>query len=136
MNQTLLHRLSLPFILFHCCTFALIAPREAIAAADGSKPAERKLLYVAEPGIRDYLEYGGHGVLVYDIDDGHKFVKRIPARGTDEKGKPLNVKGVTANATTKRLYVSTLRFLTCLDLVTEKIPGEKEYEGGCDRLAI
>jgi hypothetical protein len=25
-------------------------------------------LYVAVPGIRDYLEYGGHGLLVFDID--------------------------------------------------------------------
>ena len=31
----------------------------------------RSLLYVAAPGIRDYLEYGGHGLLVFDIDDGH-----------------------------------------------------------------
>ena len=136
MNHTFFHRLSLPFIILHCCVLALIASRVTVAAADRANPAERKLLYVAEPGIRDYLEYGGHGVLVYDINDGHKFVKRIPARGTDEKGKPLNVKGVTANAATKRLYVSTLRFLTCFDLVTEKILWEKEYEGGCDRLAI
>ncbi|MBI2929716.1 MAG: hypothetical protein HYY24_29000 [Verrucomicrobia bacterium] len=103
-------------------------------AADG--PADRRLLYVAMPGVRNYLEYGGHGVLVFDIDRGHKFVKRIPARGLDENGKPLNVKGVCASAATKRLYVSTLRFLTCFDLVSEKILWEKEYEGGCDRMAI
>ncbi len=103
-------------------------------AADG--PTDRRLLYVAVPGVRNYLEYGGHGGLVFDIDHGHKFVKRIPARGLDENGKPLNVKGVCASAATKRLYVSTLRFLTCFDLVTEKILWEKEYEGGCDRMAI
>src|SRR6266516_6974553 len=65
-----------------------------VAAATNSNKAERKLLYVAEPGIRNYLEYGGHGVLVFDIDHGHKFVKRIPAAGRDESGQPLNVKGV------------------------------------------
>ena len=51
--------------------------------------SEQRLLYVAEPGIRDYLEYGGHGVLVYDIDHGHKLVRRIPAQGVDKAGKPL-----------------------------------------------
>ncbi len=73
------------------------------------------------PGVRDLLEYGGHGILVFDIDDGHKFVRRIPARGVDEKGKPLNVKGICASAATGRLYVSTLRFLTCYDLLSEEI---------------
>ena len=38
-------------------------------------------LYVATPGIRDYLGYAGHGILVYDIDNGHKFVKRVETQG-------------------------------------------------------
>jgi hypothetical protein len=108
----------------------------ALAAATSSNQAERKLLYVAEPGIRNYLEYGGHGVLVFDIDHGHRFVKRIPAAGLDESGQPLNVKGVCANASTKRLYVGTTRMLTCFDLLSEKILWEKAYPGGCDRMSI
>ena len=36
-----------------------------------------RYLYVVCPGIRDYLEFGGAGILVFDIDNGHKFVKRI-----------------------------------------------------------
>lgn len=99
-------------------------------------PVEKRLLYVATPGVRDYLEYGGHGVLVFDMDQGHQFMKRIPLAGVDEKGKPLNVKGIAANAATRRLYVTTTRTLTCLDLVTEKVLWEKPYEGGCDRLAL
>src|SRR3954467_7931456 len=83
--------------------------------------AEQRFLYVATPGIRNYLEYGGHGVIVFDIDHGHRFVKRIPLAGLDEKGQPRNVKGVAANAQTKRLYITTTHTLTCLDLVTEKI---------------
>jgi hypothetical protein len=107
-----------------------------LAAATNSTMAERKLLYVAVPGIRNYLEYGGHGVLVFDIDHDHRFVKRIPAAGLDESGQPLNVKGVCANASTKRLYVSTTRTLTCFDLLSEKILWEKRYPGGCDRMSI
>ena len=97
---------------------------------------ERHLLYVAEPGIRDLLEYGGHGVIVFDMDNGFKFVKRIPLAGLDEKGKPRNVKGICASAVTKRLYISTTHTLQCLDLVSDKLLWEKPYEGGCDRMSI
>ena len=105
----------------------------AVHADDGQV---RRLLYVATPGIRNYLEYGGHGVVVFDIDADHKFVKRIPTAGLDPTGKPLNVKGVCANALTKRLYVSTTKSLQSIDLLTETLIWEKSYEGGCDRMAI
>ena len=107
-----------------------------VLAEDNAVQDARRLLYVAEPGIRDYLEYGGHGLLVFDIDHGHKFVKRIPTAGLDAKGKPLNVKGVCANAATKRIYISTTQQLMCLDLVTEKLLWEKTYDRGCDRMSI
>lgn len=97
---------------------------------------ERRFLYAAVPGIRNYLERGGHGVVVFDIDRGHSFVRRIPARGLGDDGKPLNVKGVVASAATGRLYVSTLKFVTCFDLLTDRILWEREYEGGCDRMAL
>jgi DNA-binding beta-propeller fold protein YncE len=97
---------------------------------------ERKLLYVAVPGVRNYLEYGGHGILVYDIDHEHKLVKRITTAGLDKDGKPWNVKGVCASAATNRIYVSTPGTLQCFDLATEKLAWEKSYEGGCDRMSI
>jgi hypothetical protein len=93
-------------------------------------------LYVAEPGIRNYLEYGGHGLLVFDIDHDHRFIKRIATAGLDAKGVPLNVKGICACAQTKRVYISTIKQLMCLDLVSEKLHWEKSYELGCDRMAI
>ena len=96
----------------------------------------KRLLYVATPGVRNYLEYGGHGLLVFDIDDGHKLLKRIPTAGLAPDGKPSNVKGVCASAKTGRIYISTLDKLQCLDLVTEKLVWEKSYEGGCDRMSI
>lgn len=105
------------------------------AAGQGAEP--RRLLYVAEPGIRNYLEYGGHGLLVYDIDHGHTFLKRIKTSGIDPRtGKPENVKGVCASARNGRIYVSTIRTLTCIDLRTEAILWEKALEGGCDRMSI
>ena len=104
----------------------------SLRAAEG----ERRFLYVATPGIRNDLAWGGHGVLVFDIDHGHKFVKRIPFGGLDEKGVPRNVKGVCANAATHRLFITTTHSLSCLDLVTEKVLWEKPFEGGCDRMSI
>ena len=132
--KTVLHGRRPEFIAL--CLCALFLSRSDDSASTQEVKPERKFLYVAEPGIRDYLEYGGHGVLVFDIDHGHRFVKRIPSSGLDEKGQPLNVKGICANAVTKRLYVSTTRTLACFDLITEKTLWENVYEGGCDRMAI
>ena len=115
----------------------LVSLTTVACAADAVKETgEHRQLYVAVPGLRNYLEYGGHGVLVFDIDDGHKFVKRIPTAGVDESGKPINVKGICANAQTKRLYVSTIKTLQSLDLTTGKLLWEKAFDGGCDRMAI
>jgi hypothetical protein len=96
----------------------------------------QRRLYVAEPGIRNYLEYGGHGLLVFDIDHDHRFIKRIPTAGLDDKGTPINVKGICASARTDRLYISTIKQLMCLDMVSERILWEKTYDQGCDRMAI
>jgi DNA-binding beta-propeller fold protein YncE len=96
----------------------------------------KRLLYVATPGVRDYLEYGGHGLLVFDVDNGHRFVRRIKTAGVDPAGKPLNVKGICASADTARVYVSTIKQLMCLDLVTDELLWERAYEGGCDRMAL
>jgi DNA-binding beta-propeller fold protein YncE len=104
-------------------------------SAIGMAKAHR-YLYVAVPGVRNYLEYGGHGILVYDMDAGHKFLKRIPMRGLKADGTPSNVKGVGVSVATNCIYVSTLEALQCVDLATEKILWEKTYEGGCDRMAM
>lgn len=103
---------------------------------DATSSRAARLLYVAAPGIRNYLEYGGHGLLVFDMDDGHRFVKRISTAGLGEDGRPLNVKGVCVSGSLGRIYITTIRSMMCLDLVTEKLLWEKDYEGGCDRMAI
>jgi DNA-binding beta-propeller fold protein YncE len=113
------------------CVVAIASPAPR-AAANG----EHHYLYVAEPGIRNYVEYGGVGVLVYDMEDGHKFVKRIPTFPEVPGKDPENVKGVAAHAKTGRLYVSTIKRVAAIDLNTDKIVWTKEYERGADRLAI
>lgn len=129
--STKFHKLCFAFLTI-LLTCAFVWP----VSTGATKAGERRLLYVATPGIRNYLEFGGHGLLVFDIDDGHKLLKRIPTSGFDKAGKPLNVKGIVANAKTSRVYISTTETLQCLDLLTEKILWEKPYEGGTDRMAI
>jgi hypothetical protein len=119
----------------------LFVVASAIALASASTFAstpngERHFLYVAEPGIRNYVEYGGVGVIVYDMDNGHKFVRRIPTFAEVPGQAPENVKGVVANAKTGRLYVSTIKRVAAIDLKTDRLLWNKEYEGGADRLAL
>lgn len=96
----------------------------------------KRLLYVAEPGIRNYLEYGGHGVIVFDIDNDYAFVKRIPFQGLAADGTPDNVKGICGNAATGKLYISTKVHLICLDLNTDQVLWERQYPNGCDRMSM
>ena len=118
--------------------FVLLAVVLANFQRADAEEARKRLMYVASPGVRDYVEWGGHGVLVFDIDGGHKFVKRISlaGHGTDELGKVLNIKGICASSTTGRLYLSTLKQLICIDLVTDRVLWQKAFDKGCDRMAI
>lgn len=105
------------------------------ADAGAQKGGKRHLLYVVSPGIRNYLEFGGAGILVFDMDNNYKFVKRIKTPASEAE-KPDNIKGVVANAKTKKLYFTTTKKVYCFDLITEKTLWEKAPEDGCDRLAL
>src|SRR6266700_6887416 len=97
---------------------------------------EQHRLYVAVPGIRNDLQYGGVGILVYDMDAGYKFIKRIPTWDVPPSQAAENVKGIAASGKTGKLYFSTIKRVACFDLMNEKKVWEKVYEGGADRLAI
>ncbi|HWB93772.1 MAG TPA: hypothetical protein VG605_18060 [Puia sp.] len=106
------------------------------AACSAGAQSLHRYLYVATPGIRDYLGYGGHGILVFDIDQDHRFVKRIPTGGLHPNGKPSNVKGIAVSIPLNSIYVSTLESLQRIDLSTDSVIWEKQFQGGCDRMAI
>ncbi len=105
-----------------------------VGRACADEPVNR-YLYVVAPGIRNYLEFGGAGVLVFDIDDGHRLVRRITTPASKE-AKPDNIKGVCASPLTRKLYFTTTKKLYCVDLVTDKTLWEKALPLGCDRMAI
>jgi hypothetical protein len=100
------------------------------------RSAVHHYLYVAVPGVRNYLQYGGHGLLVFDMDNHFKFIRRIRTDGLDSAGQPSNVKGIAVSLYTHSIYISTIQALQCLDLLTDKLVWEKKYEGGCDRMSV
>ncbi|MGH7136864.1 MAG: YncE family protein, partial [Pirellulales bacterium] len=110
---------------------ALVSP----AAARAAEEQPRRCLYVVCPGIRDDLQFGGAGILVFDMDDGHKFVKRIATPASRET-KPDNIKGVCASAVTGKLYFTTRSKLYCVDLASEKTLWETSPPNGTDRMSI
>jgi DNA-binding beta-propeller fold protein YncE len=97
----------------------------------------RRLLYVAVPGASNETEYRGVGILVYDIDNGHTLVKRIPTWPELPGQQPEQVRGIAVSRSARRLYVSTVKRLAAFDLESEKIVWERTYDGNCcDRLAL
>ena len=93
-----------------------------VASTLPSAQQRQRLLYAALPGVGggNNLKYGGAGILVFDIDRGHKFVKRVPLQGTAASGVQEAIKGIAAHARTARLYISTNRRVAAYDLITDK----------------
>lgn len=127
-------KLSITF--FTVCTLFLTMLTANLSAQSSEKGVTKHYLYVATPGIRNYLGYGGHGILVFDIDNNHRFVKRIQTAGLRKDGTPSNVKGIAVSIPLNSIYVSTLEALQRIDLTTEKVVWEKSFVGGCDRMSI
>ena len=106
----------------------IVTPSWAQLPPENTSPVAaqvKRYLYVAVPGIRNYLEFGGHGILVYDLSDNYRLVKRIRTGGLKADGTPSNVKGVAVSLATNSIYITTLEALQRVDLLTEKIVWEK-----------
>lgn len=87
--------------------------------------AEKHYIYVGVDG----------GIKVYDIGQGHKFVKTISIPNL------RNVRGMQAHSATRRLYVSYIQGfqdgtgLLALDLVTNKVVWHKHFSPFTDALS-
>src|SRR6516162_623740 len=95
-------------------TAAILGSSFPAAAADD--PVQR-LLYVVSPDAAGGR--GGKGIYIFDIDNGHKLVRKIdlPLKG---------VRGVCGSAVTGRLWISHGdTTITCLDLKTDKVLWDK-----------
>src|SRR5690348_446895 len=100
--------------------FRAIALFGLLCAGLPALAAEQHLLYAASPGIRNYVEYGGVGIVVFDIDHDYRFVRRIPTWDVPTGAEPENVKGIAASGKTGIVYVSTVKRLAAFDAVSGK----------------
>src|ERR1051325_7013630 len=90
----------------------------ALLLATARAQETQAFLHGGLPGVRggNNLKYGGAGILVFDIDHGHKFLRRIPLQGAPpDNGRQEAIKGIAAHASSARLYVSTSRRVAAYD---------------------
>jgi DNA-binding beta-propeller fold protein YncE len=74
----------------------------------------------------------GAGILIFDIDDGHKLVRRIDIPAFKE-----GLRGFAGNLKTHSVYFGTTnRRVGAFDLETEKIVWDKTFAAGADRSSI
>jgi DNA-binding beta-propeller fold protein YncE len=120
-----------------CLSLILAVLPAVLAAVSASAQDVRGYIYAAVPGVANDEKAGGIGILVFDADNGHKFVRRIPTWEAYRREAIEPIKGIAAHATTGRLYVSTTRRLAAFDLATDKIVWQKGYDADCcDRMAV
>jgi outer membrane protein assembly factor BamB len=104
----------------------------AILSVQAADTAMKRYLYMSTPDGAQEEGRSGEGILVFDIDAGHKFVRRITIPSFKE-----GLRGFTPSAATHCAYYSTTsRRLGCIDLETDKVLWEHTYNAGCDRSSV
>jgi DNA-binding beta-propeller fold protein YncE len=99
--------------------------------AFGQSPT-RRYLYMSTPDGAQKEGRSGNGILIFDIDNGHKFVRRINIPIFEE-----GLRGFTGNLKTHSVYYSTSnRRVGAFDLEKDQVVWEKTYEVGADRSSI
>src|SRR5262245_56403940 len=102
---------------------AALAAAASIHAADSDL---KRYLYMSTPDGAQQEGACGAGVLVFDIDAGHQFVRRIDIPNMKE-----GLRGFTPSlARHCAFYSTTSRRLGCLDLETDKMLWEQTYLAG------
>ena len=91
-----------------------------------------RYLFLSTPDGAQTQGRSGNGILIFDIDNGHKFVRRIDIPVFEE-----GIRGFTGNLKNHAVYYSTTNArLGAFDLESERIIWEQTYESGCDRSSI
>jgi hypothetical protein len=104
----------------------------AITNANAAESGLKRYLYMSTPDGAQTEGRSGDGILIFDIDNGHRFVRRITI--------PLfmeGLRGFVGNAKTHSVYYTTTsRRMGCFDLESEKVVWDRTYDAGCDRACI
>ncbi|MBR1175268.1 WD40 repeat domain-containing protein [Bradyrhizobium sp. KB893862 SZCCT0404] len=110
-----------------CTIFVQASPVQAA-------PKDGLYLYVCLPGnIAGNLNQGGAGIAVFNVDQGYKFVERIPLPMGPSKngGDPPSCKGIDASVLTGLIYPMMTDRLHAVNLETSQIAWTQTYDGGC-----
>src|SRR4051812_9578789 len=111
----------------------------ALLSAAVSLPAQQphRYLYVASPSDDSPVDRSIH-ILVFDIANAHRLVKRIPLwPASSDPDDQETVRGIAASQTPGRVFISTTRRLAAIDLNTGRPIWEKSYQNRCcDRMAV
>lgn len=95
-------------------------------------PQDGHFLYMSTPDGAQPDTASGNGIMVFDIDHGHRFVRRIEI--------PIFQEGLRGFlGSLKRhavFYTTTNHRMGCFDLESEKVLWDKTYDRGCDRACI
>ncbi|MBI2947141.1 MAG: hypothetical protein HYY23_05810 [Verrucomicrobia bacterium] len=113
----------------HLLVLLSLLPFANLQAADSGV---KRYLYLSTPDGAQTEGRSGEGILVFDIDNGHRFVRRITVPIFKE-----GLRGFVGNAKTHSVYYTTTsRRMGRFDLESEKIVWDRTYEAGCDRACI
>src|SRR5438876_7587515 len=110
--------------------FFLLFAMLSLCSTQAAESKLKRYLYLSTP---DGAQEGGSGkgILVFDIDDGHRFVRRIEIPFKE------GLRGFCGNAQRHAVYYSTTnRRLGAFDVESEKVLWERQYDSGCDRACI
>ena len=115
-----------------CLPIRVFTTLLAIATLAFSQSQTKRYLYVSTPDAAQKDYRSGQGILVFDIDQGHKVVRRINVPAFEE-----GLRGFTGNLKNHAAYFSTSnRRVGAFDLETEKILWDKTFDAGADRSAV
>ena len=105
----------------------------SIATSAFGQSQTKRYLYLSTPDAAQREgRADGAGILIFDIDDGHKFVRRIDIPIFEE-----GLRGFAGSLVTHSVYYSSQnRRLGAFDLETEEITWEQTYAAGSDRSSI
>lgn len=126
-----MHRTAYPFLFI---LLLALSPWSALAQApdDGSDETIRRYLYLTTPDGAQQEGNSGTGILIFDIDNEHRFVRRIDVPVFKE-----GLRGFTGSQANKCVYYSTTnRRLGAFHLEDEKVLWDRQYDSGCDRTCI
>ena len=111
---------------------SLIALVLTITTLAFGQSATKRYIYMSMPDAAQQEGRSGSGILVFDIDNGHKLVKRINVPNFEQ-----GTRGFTANKASHSAYFSMSGGrVGRIDLETEKVLWDKTYDRGADRSSI